>query len=70
MSAANLHVDRRLPEADVVIVGLGFAGGIIAAELTKAGVDVVALERGPEQATTGNQDAEAEHRGSRSFGHG
>ena len=49
MSAVNLRVDRRLPEADVVIVGLGFAGGIIAAELTKAGVDVVALERGPDR---------------------
>jgi gluconate 2-dehydrogenase alpha chain len=49
MSAVNVRVNRRLPEADVVIVGLGFAGGIIAAELTKAGVDVVALERGPDR---------------------
>ncbi len=32
---------------DVVIVGAGGAGGIIAAELAKAGMQVVALERGP-----------------------
>jgi gluconate 2-dehydrogenase alpha chain len=39
--------DRALPEVDVVIVGLGWAGGILAAELTKAGLRVVGLERGP-----------------------
>jgi gluconate 2-dehydrogenase alpha chain len=33
-------------KADVVIVGVGWVGGIIAAELTKAGLDVVGLERG------------------------
>jgi gluconate 2-dehydrogenase alpha chain len=32
---------------DVVIVGLGWVGGIMAAELTRAGLEVVALERGP-----------------------
>lgn len=32
---------------DVVIVGAGAAGGIIAAELAKAGMQVIALERGP-----------------------
>src|SRR5260370_36733967 len=36
----------RLPEADVAIVGVGWAGGILAAELTKAGLKVVGLERG------------------------
>jgi gluconate 2-dehydrogenase alpha chain len=36
----------RLPETDVVIVGVGWAGGILAAELTKAGLHVVGLERG------------------------
>jgi gluconate 2-dehydrogenase alpha chain len=36
----------RLPETDVVIVGVGWAGGILAAELTKAGLKVVGLERG------------------------
>jgi gluconate 2-dehydrogenase alpha chain len=34
-------------EADVVIVGLGAAGGIAAHVLTRAGLDVVALEAGP-----------------------
>lgn len=36
----------RLPVTDVVIVGVGWAGGILAAELTKAGLKVVGLERG------------------------
>ena len=38
---------RRLPRRDVVIVGLGWAGSIIANELTDEGLDVVAIERGP-----------------------
>jgi gluconate 2-dehydrogenase alpha chain len=33
-------------KADVAIVGVGWVGGIMAAELTKAGLDVVGLERG------------------------
>ncbi len=33
-------------KADVVVVGVGWVGGIIAAELTKAGLEVVGLERG------------------------
>ncbi len=33
-------------KTDVVIVGVGWVGGIIAAELTKAGLSVVGLERG------------------------
>ena len=33
-------------KADVVIVGVGWVGGILAAELTKAGLSVVGLERG------------------------
>ena len=32
--------------ADVVIVGLGWAGSLMAAELTEAGLNVVAIERG------------------------
>src|SRR6266850_7796491 len=34
-------------KTDVVIVGAGAAGGILAAELGKAGMKVIALERGP-----------------------
>ena len=34
-------------KTDVVIVGVGGAGGILAAELSKAGMRVVGLERGP-----------------------
>jgi gluconate 2-dehydrogenase alpha chain len=36
----------RLKEVDVVLVGLGWTGGILAKELTEAGLKVVALERG------------------------
>src|SRR5947209_12677586 len=38
-------------KADVVIVGAGAAGGILAAELAKAGMKVIGLERGPRLAT-------------------
>ena len=38
---------RKLPHKDVVIVGLGWTGSILAHELTDAGLDVVAIERGP-----------------------
>ena len=36
----------KLKEVDAVIVGLGWTGGILAKELTQAGLKVVALERG------------------------
>src|SRR5258708_28114862 len=36
---------------DVVIVGMGAAGGILAAELAKAGMKVIGLERGPRHTT-------------------
>lgn len=38
---------RRLPRKDAVIIGLGWTGSILANELTEAGLDVVAIERGP-----------------------
>jgi gluconate 2-dehydrogenase alpha chain len=38
---------RRLPHKDVVIVGLGWTGSILANELTDAGLEVIAIERGP-----------------------
>ncbi|MDU0203629.1 MULTISPECIES: GMC family oxidoreductase [Paenibacillus] len=36
----------KMPKVPVVIVGMGWVGGIIAAELSKQGVKVVGLERG------------------------
>jgi gluconate 2-dehydrogenase alpha chain len=38
---------RRLPHKDVAIVGLGWTGSILANELTDAGLEVTAIERGP-----------------------
>ena len=37
----------KLPATDVAIIGLGWTGSILAEQLTKAGLDVVAIERGP-----------------------
>lgn len=37
----------KLPKKDVVVIGLGWTGSILANELTDAGLDVVAFERGP-----------------------
>lgn len=42
----------KLPKVDAVIVGVGWAGGIISAELTKKGFKVVGLERGKERKTS------------------
>src|SRR5215470_4564939 len=38
-------------KTDVVIVGVGAAGGILAAELGKAGMKVIGVERGPRRRT-------------------
>ncbi|HZT25002.1 MAG TPA: GMC family oxidoreductase [Pseudolabrys sp.] len=38
---------RKLPHKDVVIIGLGWTGSILAHELTDEGLDVIAIERGP-----------------------
>ncbi|MGI4984943.1 MAG: GMC family oxidoreductase [Janthinobacterium lividum] len=37
---------QKRPKADAVIVGLGWAGSLMANELTQAGLNVVAIERG------------------------
>lgn len=42
---------KKLPKVPVVIVGMGWAGGIIASELTKAGIKVLGLERGRSRTT-------------------
>ena len=36
----------KLKDVDVVVVGLGWTGGILSKELAEAGLKVVALERG------------------------
>ena len=38
---------QKLPHKDVVIIGLGWTASILAHELVDAGLDVVAVERGP-----------------------
>jgi gluconate 2-dehydrogenase alpha chain len=38
---------KLLPRRDVIIMGLGWTGSILAQELTDAGLNVVAIERGP-----------------------
>jgi gluconate 2-dehydrogenase alpha chain len=38
---------KKLPGKDVVIIGLGWTGSIVAQELTDQGLDVIAIERGP-----------------------
>ena len=51
----------RLKEADAVVIGMGWTGSILARELTKAGLRVVGLERGPRRtpedfASSSNRD--------------
>jgi gluconate 2-dehydrogenase alpha chain len=41
-------------KADAVIVGLGWSGSLMAEELTRAGLNVVAIERGPWEQTQQN----------------
>jgi gluconate 2-dehydrogenase alpha chain len=41
-----------IEKTDVVIVGVGAAGGILAAKLAKAGMKVIGLERGPRLKTS------------------
>ena len=38
---------KHLPKKDVVIIGLGWSGSLIAEQLTAEGLEVLALERGP-----------------------
>lgn len=42
---------RQDPKKDVVIVGLGWTGAILGIELAREGLDILALERGPDRRT-------------------
>lgn len=42
---------KELKKVDVVTVGVGYTGGVVAAECTKAGLKVVGLERGENRTT-------------------
>ena len=53
---------KRLDKTDVVVVGLGWAGSIVAAELSKIGHNVVGLERGKEKKTEDYLTAHDEYR--------
>lgn len=53
---------KTLPKVDVVTVGVGWTGGIVAAECTKAGLQVVGLERGGRRGTADFQHVHDEYR--------
>ena len=38
---------KKLPATDVVVIGLGWTGSLLAHELLQEGLRVVAIERGP-----------------------
>src|ERR1700712_4351274 len=44
---------KKLPSTDVVVVGLGWAGSIIANELAHEGLNIIGFERWPWRATGG-----------------
>src|SRR3974390_2790117 len=49
ISREGAAMATRLKDVDAVLVGMGWTGAIIARELTKAGLNVVGLERGPDR---------------------
>jgi choline dehydrogenase-like flavoprotein len=57
---------RGSDDADVCVVGLGAAGGVIAAELAQAGLRVIALEAGPANVVASTDESEF-HTGRRLF---
>ena len=53
---------KKRDKVDVVTVGVGWTGGIIAAECAKAGLKVVGLERGEDRDTDDFQMVHDEYR--------
>ncbi|MEA0556301.1 GMC family oxidoreductase [Lysinibacillus irui] len=53
---------KTLPSVDVVTVGVGWTGGIVAAECAKAGLKVVGLERGQKRGTEDYLNVHDEYR--------
>src|SRR5438093_2502748 len=47
--AERAAMATRLKDVDAVMMGMGWTGSILARELTKAGLTVVGLERGPDR---------------------
>ncbi|WP_347710884.1 GMC family oxidoreductase [Bradyrhizobium sp. CB1650] len=47
LDGGGIAMARKLLAKDVVVIGLGWTGSILAYELAKAGLTVVAIERGP-----------------------
>lgn len=64
----HFHLDRQDADcsaqltADIVVVGSGFGGAVIAARLVEAGRSVLVLERGPWRDTLPVREAGIEHR--------
>lgn len=52
---------QKLKEVDVVVIGVGFAGSILAKELAASGLKVVGLERGQDRHTVPDFQAPAIH---------
>src|SRR5699024_10612185 len=53
---------EKLDKVEAVVVGIGWAGGIMSAELAKEGVQVVGLERGEDRSTEEFQMLHDEYR--------
>jgi gluconate 2-dehydrogenase alpha chain len=57
-----MDMAKKLDKVDAVTVGVGWTGGIIAAELAKEGLNVVGLERGGDRSTEDFQMIHDEYR--------
>ena len=53
---------KKLDKVEAIVVGIGWAGGIISAELAKEGIQVVGLERGKDRSTEDFQMVHDEYR--------